>query len=131
MLYVCELTLPPAALEAAPVSAWYPICAGTVTRVRVHWPWGAGNLAGARVYQAGIQRWPTTPTRWFGSTCRDLEFAEAYEVSADDPRVLVAGYNLDDTFAHTVTVYIEVMRRNEREYVTELLAYAGVEVASA
>lgn len=131
MLFVCDLALPASTPEADPVGDWYPICAGTITRIHVHWPWGAGNLAGLRIYHAGSQRWPLTMTRWFNSSARDVVFEEEYEVDSDDPRLWIEGYNDDDTFSHTPTVYVEVTRRTEMSYVTELLSYAGVEVAVA
>ena len=128
MLFVCELTIPAATGSDDPVEGWYPICAGTITRVRVHWPWGAGNLAGCRILHEEMQRWPLSMMRWFNSSTRDLEFAENYEVSADDPRLKVTAYNDDDTFAHTVTVYIEVTRRSALSQVAELLSFGGLEV---
>jgi len=110
MIYVCELRIPANTLETAPARSSYPITAGAITKFALHWPWGAGNLAGVRALHNEFQYWPLSVSAWFNSTRRDLDFAEQHLVTSDDASIELEGYNLDDTFAHTVTVYIEVTR---------------------
>jgi len=128
MIYVCELTIPANTPKETPLRQTYPITAGLITQIAVHWPWGPGNLCGVQLRHVSFQFWPLSPTRWFNSTTRDLVFSESHLVTEDDPRLDLDGYNLDDTFPHTVTVYVEVSRPGEVSMYSGLWASPGSEV---
>jgi hypothetical protein len=127
MFYVCEQTIPAQTTKEVPLRTSYRLSAGVITSIKVHWPYGAGNLAGVRLLINEFQYWPLSPNTWFNSTRRDLEFKEWFPIDSDEVDMVLEGYNDDDSFSHTVTVYIEVSRPDVTEQATSLLRYLAGE----
>lgn len=50
-------------------------------------------------------------SEWFPSSPHPLDFADALPVNQEPLELAVEGYNLDDTYEHTVWVAFEIIRK--------------------
>jgi len=123
MIYSQEIIIPANTLAGLSLSRQLDIVEGVITRVWVRWRWGSANLCGAAIYRAGFQVWPTTGSEWFPSAIQDTEFAEDYEVTDEPMHFIIRGYNLDDTYPHTLWVGMSVLRPRTDSRVADLMAY--------
>ena len=100
------------------------VCGGVVRRVWVRWRWGTGGLCGAFMTYRAFQHWPLTQGGWFPSTVDPLEFADVVPIDDDYSIIQISGYNLDDTFPHTVWVAFDIERSevtaNMRQFLDDL-----------
>ncbi len=103
MFYDWAIVIPKSTTEAVPVETWLELTKGTVHRVEVEFPAGCMGLAHCRIMRGLHQLWPTNPDGSFATDGYTIAFNEATEL-ADEPLALKAsGWNLDDTYAHTIT----------------------------
>jgi len=115
VLYVLALTIPANTAEAAPHEEDLKLTDGVITRVEVEFPAGCAGLAHTYARQAIHQVFPTNPD---GDLCSDNYVAAwmDYEDLDTDPRILtIGGWNLDDTYDHTITWRIELTPREIAE----------------
>jgi len=111
MLFSQHIAIPANTTKFAPVRVMIPACEGTITRVIIRWRWGSGNLCGARVLYSEYQVWPRSKDQWFVSNPQDIEFEENLQITDHPHFFALEGYNEDDTFAHTVEVSINILRK--------------------
>ena len=115
MLYVLALTIPANTAEATPHEEDLKLTDGVITRVEVEFPAGCQGLAHSYARQAIHQAFPINPD---GKLCSDNYVIawNDYEDIDTDPRVLtIGGWNLDDTYPHTITWRIELTPREIAE----------------
>jgi len=112
MLYVLALTIPITATESSPYEEELKLTDGVITHVEVEFPAGCAGLAHSYARQGIHQVFPTNPD---GDLCSDNHVIawNDYEDLDTDPRVLtIGGWNLDDTYPHTITWRIELTDRD-------------------
>ena len=103
MLYEIDVTSPANTSAAAPTEVLARLNKGVITQVGVQIPNGCMGLARAQVWRADHQLWPTTPGAYFKGDGAVIQWPEDYEL-ADEPLSLrLRVWNLDDTYAHTLT----------------------------
>jgi len=120
MFFSKALLIPPNTPILAPVSETIKVTEGVVRHVWVRWRWGTGNLCGVRMTHNEFQFWPLSLGTWFPSSEYPIDFADSIPIQDDSRSIVVSGYNLDDTFPHTVWVGFNIVR----EHVTaELLGF--------
>ena len=110
MLYSLEIPIPANTSREALLASDLQMCAGVIKRVWVRWRFGSARLCGCRIMRESRQIWPTNLTEWFVSCPNDVVFEEYYELSDVPYGVTIEGYNLDDTYPHTLWVAFNVMR---------------------
>jgi hypothetical protein len=111
MLFETSLTIPANTQKENPSRVLLPVSEGTVEKVWVRWRWGSANLCGVRMGYNSFQYWPLTLGGWYPSNVESLEFAESKTLVNDPFEITVEGYNLDDTYEHTVWVAFLILRR--------------------
>jgi len=115
MLYVLPLAIPANTAQASPYEEALKLTDGVITRVEVEFPAGCAGLAHSYARRAIHQVFPTNPD---GNLCSDNHVIvwNDYEDLAADPRILtIGGWNLDDTYAHTITWRVELTPREIAE----------------
>ncbi|MCX6072016.1 MAG: hypothetical protein NTU91_14360 [Chloroflexi bacterium] len=115
MLYVLSLCIPANTAEIEPYEEDLKLTDGVITRVEVEFPAGCAGLAHSYARRAIHQVFPTNPD---GNLCSDNHVIvwNDYEDLAADPRILtIGGWNLDDTYAHTITWRVELTPREIAE----------------
>lgn len=115
MLYVLPLTIPAGTAEGAPTEQDLKLTDGVITRVEVEFPAGCAGLAHSYARQGVHQVFPTNPDGNLASDNHVIAWND-YEDLHTDPRILtICGWNLDDTYDHTITWRIELTPREIAE----------------
>jgi len=125
MLYSKEIIIPANTSKETPVATLLPVVNGIVKRVWVRWRWGSANLCGCKILRGTFQLWPTALGQWFPSTTFDTTFEEQYTMGDEPLNFVVKGYNLDDTFPHTLWVAMLVLREEGAGYPMSELGMPG------
>lgn len=123
MIYSVELTIPANTTTASPAEADLAVAWGVVTQLWVRWRWGPGNLCGVKVLRENLQVWPSSGGKWFPSTPGEMTWQDYYNVGDVPFFFTVQGYNLDDTFPHTVYVAVNLQRPSISESLKAFLEY--------
>ena len=131
MFYSRTLTIPSKTYQASPVRANMRLSEGIVRRVWVRWRWGTGGLCGVRMRYREYVHWPLSQEEWFPSTPSPLEFADSFKLSDVPSTIVLEGYNIDDTFDHTVWVAFDIQRPMMSEGMRGFLQDVGGMVSNA
>jgi len=106
MIYQTELTIPAQTARTAPVTAEFTMPYGVIKRIAILFPFGCAALAHIQIYHNEFQVWPTTPGKSFVGDNTYLDFEENYELTEAWNQVRVVGWNEDDSYSHSVNVWI-------------------------
>jgi hypothetical protein len=106
MIYQRSLLIPSGTTQDSPVSTTLEANKGFIYQVNVIIPSGCVGLAGVRILDGIYQAYPTTPNEWFIGDGTHHNFSDSYIKSEPPYSFTVEGYNLDDTYDHTITVMI-------------------------
>ncbi len=117
MFYDKTLTIPANTLEAGVVSEKLVCTHGVVHRVEVEFPKGCSGLAYFRVKVSEHQIWPTNPGEWFRSDDHAIGFNEYFQFYDSPYELKLEGYNLDDSYSHSITLRVGILPRSVAEYV--------------
>ena len=102
MIFTIDLTIPKNTSSSSPYKEPLIISSGLIYRVEFQFPPGCAGLAGLVVADGGFQIWPSTPGKWFVTDNYVIAFDDLYE-KEQPPFVLdFWGYNLDETYDHTI-----------------------------
>lgn len=110
MLFALDIPIPANTAKTAIRASDLQLCAGVIKRCWVRWRYGSANLCGCRILRESRQIWPSNPTQWFVSSPADTVWDEYYELSDVPYSLSIEGYNLDDTYPHSLWVAFSVMR---------------------
>ncbi|MCD6434713.1 MAG: hypothetical protein J7L14_03800 [Candidatus Diapherotrites archaeon] len=119
-VYCFNLTIPKSTSQETPERFEVQVHRGVVTRVMVDIPYGALGLVGVKILSGEAQIFPTNAGEWFTWYRTPGDFRLAYKTLGDPPILTVVGYNLDDTYDHTVRVVIEIITEEEAEAMLRL-----------
>lgn len=108
MFYDFPLLIPANTTPVKPVSMDCTICPGVIDRVMFIFPPGAAGLAHVRVARGGHQLWPSNLDGSFASDGEFLDFTESYSLDETPYTLLFSGWNLDDTYSHTITLRLGI-----------------------
>lgn len=75
---------------------------GMVKRLWVEFPKGCAGLAGVKIIRGVRQIFPLPDGVWLRSDNSVLNFAFSHAINQDPFSVDIVGYNLDDTYPHTI-----------------------------
>jgi len=102
MIYTIDFTIPKKTPVSSPHHDRLIVTKGLVYRVEFQFPAGCAGLAGILVSDGGFQVWPSTLGEWFASDNFTIAFDDMYLKSSEPFQFDFWGYNLDDTYDHTV-----------------------------
>jgi hypothetical protein len=109
MIYEKRLTIPANTAQAAPVSTTVEVHPGVVKRVEVSFPPGPAGLAHCQIYLWERQIWPANPDSDFAGDDLQMIFDEDLDLADPPFEFDIVGWNLDDTYPHTVTVRLLIL----------------------
>ena len=130
MIYQDALTIPPQTARADPVTATFTIPKGIVNRITLLFPSGCAALAHIQVYHNEFQVWPTTPEKSFVGDGTYIDFEERYVLPEAWNSITVLGWNEDDSYDHTVNVWIGVLPQDEPWGIMSDLGFPSMESRS-
>jgi hypothetical protein len=100
-IYTRTLTIPKNTPVNTPIQAIVNLTVPHVVKASVRFPGGVASLVGVRVFTRGRQFAPLNLDDWLIGVGESLEWEES--VFLDSPyTVEIRGYNLDDTYPHSV-----------------------------
>jgi hypothetical protein len=105
--YSLSLTVAASTSPDAPATAEVEIFPGVVTHVWLQFPRGCAGLVHARVLRAGSQIWPANPDADIASDGFIVNWSDEYDMTDTPLTLTLSAYNLDDTYPHTVTLWLE------------------------
>jgi len=109
MFYEYRLTVPPNTPATAPVTQEIPLHPGRIVAMAVQLPRGCVGLVHAQILESLYIHWPSNPDSSFSGDATVIEWQESFDLDPTAPRLRLVGWNLDDTFSHTITFRINVL----------------------
>lgn len=106
MLYQHTLTIPAATTVDAPYEEIMGIGPGTITRIRVEYPYGCGELAGVQLVRGINHIYPVSESEWASWNDGAIESDEEIEISTPLYEILIRGVNYDSLNDHTLTIAV-------------------------
>lgn len=107
MIYQAEITVPPQTPKGAALKEELFLPKGTITRVSILFPAGCAALAHVIILHNERQVWPTSAGRSFVGDYMYMDFRESYELPDAWNRIQVVAWNEDDSYPHTIVVWLE------------------------
>ncbi len=109
MFYELPLTIPANTPAAAPVEDTLELSPGTITYVELQFPRGCVSLVHVKVRRGLHQVWPSNPDGDVAGENANISWADDYDLTEPPHQLTLSGYNLDDTFPHTITFRFQLV----------------------
>lgn len=109
MRYAHSLTIPANTAEADAVEETLELCYGTIRQVYVLFPPGHAGLTRLQIFYQTRQIFPSTPGESFIGDDTVYEFRENWPIYEVPHEVRLRGWNLDETYEHTIYVELSVL----------------------
>jgi hypothetical protein len=90
----------------SPVILVMPIRQGTITNIEVEFPAGCQGLTYVRLLYETVPLLPHNPTIFLVSDDRTIQSPVEFEADIPPYEITAIGYNLDDTYTHTLNIGI-------------------------
>ena len=123
MLYGIDFAIPANTTQAIPLRQKFILTEGIITRFIVFLPWGCGGLCGLRVLRNEQQLFPISHSTWIIGNDSLYEFADDFSLDTEPYTLMLEGYNLDDTYQHTLEVKAIMTRKVLPQKVVDLFAW--------
>lgn len=109
MFYDFALTIPANTLESAALEDVVKVTHGVLHRVEIAFPAGCAGLAHLVILHREFQIYPTNPGGSFASDNYTIPIDDYYELFDVPYSLKLRGWNLDDTYPHTLTVRLGIL----------------------
>ena len=109
MYYDVSFTIPANTAKSSPEELVVKLTHGVIHRVELGFPRGCAGLAHLQIRRGLHQVWPTNPQGSFNTDGYTITFNEYYEFSTEPYVLTLVGWNLDDTYDHTLEVRIGIL----------------------
>ncbi len=105
MIFVKALTIPAGTAIIDAIESAIACTPGKVIEVEITFPAGCVGLVGVKVKDWEHVIWPSNPESWFIADGYTITWNEDYNLLGSPHILKVVGYNLDDTFPHTIYLF--------------------------
>lgn len=102
------LAIPKNTAIASYVSYTLELPVSQIYRVWIEYPLGCAGLVGVQLWRKVEQIFPLPAGVWLRSNGVTLSFYFSHLIDAEPYEVEIRGYNLDDTYQHTIWVGLEL-----------------------
>ena len=109
MYYDYAFTIPANTTQTAPTTQACHLCHGVIHRVEIDFPYGCAGLVHLQILHALHQLWPTNPEGAFNADDFVIGYNEHHALADTPPILTLQGWNLDDTFDHTLQVRFGIL----------------------
>jgi len=103
-IYTAKLTIPANTPRDSPVSVSVSLEKAVLVRISIRIPPGHEALAGLRIKYGRLQLWPEEPDTWLSGDDEAITWDEYFVLPDDPTRLILEGYNEDDTYEHSFLV---------------------------
>jgi len=111
MLFQADITIPKNTTQASPEEEILKIAHGIITKIMVRPRAGHWNLAHLVILHREHQIAPSTEGMTLHGDFFPIDWEEYYESYQPPYELKLKGWNDDDTFPHTFTVYVVILPR--------------------
>ena len=122
MIFVEALTIPANTPKTAPIIATIPIIQGTITLVSVQFPPGVNALAHVKVLWGLYQLFPSNEQGDFATGGETVVWDETIDITTEPLQLVMQGWNLDDTYDHTITLRVVMKPATNQQSTAQVLA---------
>lgn len=109
MYYDFSFTIPANTAKASPEELDVKLTHGIIHRLEIGFPRGCAGLAHFVILEGLHQRWPTNPQGSFNTDGYTIAFNEHLKFTHEPYILTLSGWNLDDTYDHTLEVRIGIL----------------------
>jgi len=109
MLYQVSLTIPANTPANKPVQTTIEIVEQVLVRIGVHFPPGCFHLPYVAIFYGRKQIWPSEKGEWVSSDAITIWDEVLIRLPDKPTKLIMKGYNLDDTYEHTITFYFSAL----------------------
>jgi len=113
MRYQTSLKIPANTEATNPASVRLRLTVGKVSHAFISFPAGCQGLVGTRVMRGGHQLWPVMPGEWFVTDDFVVPIQESYRILDEPLNLVFEGYNVDETYDHTITLQLDLLEPHE------------------
>jgi hypothetical protein len=107
-LYAFTLSIPANTTKAVPVEGEALLTAGFVRKVALRFPRNCAGLAHVVILHARHQVWPANEAEDLAADGAILEWADEYLLLPAGARLILVGWNDDDTYPHKISFWFNV-----------------------
>jgi hypothetical protein len=104
-----RVTLPPNTPEVNPVVQTLKIPAGTITEIDIEFPAGCQGLANIQLFYETTPLVPYNPLVYLCSDNRTIQTPIEFIADVPPYEITVVGFNLDDSYSHTINIGLTVI----------------------
>ena len=112
MFYDFSFTIPPDTSKYPLYTKEAKLTHGIIHRVEIGFPKGCAGLVHIRIKKGLFQVWPLNHDGDFNSDNYTIAFNEYYELLTEPYLLTLHGWNLDDSFPHTLEIRIGILPIN-------------------
>jgi hypothetical protein len=109
MYYDFSITIPANTTQLAPVTQNCHLTHGIIHHLEIDFPYGCAGLAYLQILHSLHQIWPTNPDGAFNADGYTISTHEHYEITDTPYIITLSGWNLDDTFSHTLQIRFAIL----------------------
>lgn len=102
------LAIPKNTVQSAYVSYTLRLPIGRINKIWLEYPLGVAGLAGVQLWRGVRQIFPLPEGNWLRSNNSTLNFSFTHDIDSEPYEVEIRGYNLDDTYQHTIWISLEM-----------------------
>jgi hypothetical protein len=111
MFYEYRLTVPANTPADDPLTQEITLAPGRIIAMAVGLPRGCVGLVHAQVWHGLNIHWPSNPDSSISGDAVVVEWQESYDLDPTAPVLRLAAWNLDDSYAHTITFRLNVLAK--------------------
>lgn len=109
MFYEYDLPVPANTIANRPLVQEVKLAPGRIVGFAVQFPRGCVGLVHAQILTDLHIQWPSNPDSDISGDGAVVAWSEEYDLDPTAPRLRLVGWNLDDTFTHTITFRINII----------------------
>ena len=109
MFYDFSFTIPANTLKTSPREQEIYLPPGVIHRIEIGFPSGCAGLVHNTMRHGLNQLWPTNADGDFNTDNYTIPINEHYKITTEPFILTLVGWNLDDTFDHTLEVRIGIL----------------------
>lgn len=109
MFYDVSFEIPANTTKASPKKQDVKLTHGVIHRIEIGFPRGCAGLAHLGIRRGLHQVWPTNPQGSFNTDGYTIPINEYYELVTEPYILTLVGWNLDDTYPHTLEVRFGIL----------------------
>lgn len=108
MFFEYDITYPPNTPKKNEQVNILRLTRGIVKRVELVFPRGVAALTGVRIFRGSVQVIPLNYPAWIETDGETVRINTNIDLTVNPYELEVRGYNIDDTYPHTIRVRIEM-----------------------